>query len=107
MESLMRIAAAVTLSCLAACASAPVEPAKPKGPLAMSEDNPLRVEKMSDEVDYMQAQRCGTAGHWQMGEQKVLPTPQTPEATGCMLDKFAVTCSQTGERAAFYFLQCL
>jgi len=102
----MRIPAILALLAACACAEAPVA-SKPKGPLAMSQDNPLRVEKMSDEVDYMSSQRCGTAGHWRMGEQTVLPTPQVPENTGCMLDKFAVTCSQTGERAAFYFLQCL
>jgi hypothetical protein len=102
----LALAAAVAVA-LAACAEGTPAPTKPKGPLGLSQDNPARVEKMSEEVDFMNAQRCGTSGHWQMGEQSVLPTPQTKEATGCMMDKFAVTCSQTGEHAAFYFLQCL
>jgi len=90
---------------LVACAAEPVVK-KAKGPLAMAQDNPLRVEKMSEEYDYIKAQRCGTTGHWRMGDQSMLPTPQLPENTGCMLDKFPVTCSQGSEVAAFYFMQC-
>ncbi len=90
----------------AACANDPPKPEKPKGPLGLSSDNPVRVEKMSDEFDYIQAQRCGTSGHWQLGEQKVIGTPPGPDYEGCSVDKYNVTCSQSGEKAAFYFLQC-
>jgi hypothetical protein len=106
----MRAMSALALLCIAlgaGCAAEPVVPAKPKGPLGLSTDNPMRVERMSEEVDFMASHKCADGGHWRMGDQTVLPTPNTPEATGCMFDKFAVTCSTTGELSAFYFLQCL
>jgi len=107
----LALLALLAAGALAACASAPAAPPKPKGPLGLSQDNPLHVERMSDEIDYIKGQRCEGGGQWRIGEQKTLPSPpeneESRETAGCSLDKFSVTCSTTGERSAFFFLQCL
>ncbi len=106
MRALASVLVALSVG-IVSCAAEPVTPPKPKGPLGMSQDNPMHVERMSDEVDYMNAQRCEGGGHWRIGEQKPLPTPESRENAGCSLDKFSVTCSTTGEHANFFFMQCL
>ena len=87
---------------LSACASAPTKPA-PTGKPGSSKDNPIRVERMTEEVDRVNAEKCPGGGRWQM-------TGQVSDVTGelgCSLDKISVSCTTSPEPSVFWFLHCM
>jgi hypothetical protein len=87
---------------VSACASAPPAKPAPKGPPG-SEGNPVKVERMSDEFDYLQSHKCPGGGRYQMGDQSTVLTGEM----GCMIDRISVTCTTSPEPAAIWFLHCM
>ena len=92
-----------TAPLLWACAAVPLAPPQPKGKPGSSRDNPIRVERMSDEVDRLQAERCPGGGRWQMGNQVSDVTGEQ----GCILDKISASCTTSPEPGVFWFLHCM
>ena len=97
------LCALAAASLLGACATAPLPPPPPKGKPGSSRDNPIRVERMSDEVDRLQAERCPGGGRWQMGNQVSDVTGEQ----GCILDKISASCTTSPEPGVFWFLHCM
>ena len=96
-------ALAAALLLLSCATPPPPAPAGPKGKPGSSRDNPIRVERMTDEVDRLNAEKCPGGGRWQMGNQVSDVTGEQ----GCSIDKISVTCTTSPEPAVFWFLHCM
>ena len=86
-----------------ACATAAPTKSEPTGAPGSSAENPIKVERMSEEVDHIQSQKCPGGGHWQVGDQSSTVTPER----GCVLDKIEMHCPTSPEPSVVWFLHCM